>query len=157
MADTDKIYAAVRKGLIPGPTNHCPLCGKDYELSNIVPHHWRGYDYPLDVWWICCHCNLRLSHRHDGSLTLEEARQVVKLDRRAREAFVGRNQAPDAVTASKTQPNGVCPICKRTFVRRSGLSSHINSAHGITLAKYESQTAPELAGWQPAQTQERTQ
>jgi hypothetical protein len=36
-------------------------------------HHWRGYEYPLDVWWVCSSCN-RLLDCHDGSVSLEEAR-----------------------------------------------------------------------------------
>lgn len=39
-----------------------------------VAHHWRGYEHPLDVWWVCPSCNGLLAHRHDGSLTIEAAR-----------------------------------------------------------------------------------
>lgn len=44
----------------------------------IVAHHWRGYEYPLDIWWICRSCNRKLQHKHDGSLSIEEARRYVK-------------------------------------------------------------------------------
>ena len=41
----------------------------------MVAHHWNGYDHPLDIWWICRACNRKLSNKHDGSLTLEQARR----------------------------------------------------------------------------------
>ena len=43
-----------------------------------VAHHWRGYEYKLDVWWVCYSCNRKLWNRHDGSLTLEQARVFVE-------------------------------------------------------------------------------
>lgn len=41
----------------------------------IVAHHWRGYDYPDDVWWVCYACNYVLQGCHNGAFTLEEARR----------------------------------------------------------------------------------
>ena len=57
--------------------NACDVCGAAHE--NVVGHHWRGYDYPLDVWWVCpsCHACLRGQSMHKGLLTLEEARKMV--------------------------------------------------------------------------------
>ncbi len=48
------------------------------QQTAIVGHHWRGYDHPLDVWWVCRSCNRRLAGRHDGSLTLKDAREFVQ-------------------------------------------------------------------------------
>ena len=54
-----------------------------YRSFRIVGHHWRGYDYPLDVWWICCSCNRRLAGWHDGRLNKDEARLVVGISGRS--------------------------------------------------------------------------
>ena len=60
--------------------DHCEVCGLDREVEphlRIVGHHWRGYDFPLDVWWVCSQCNNSLHNRHDGGITIEEARKLV--------------------------------------------------------------------------------
>jgi hypothetical protein len=57
----------------------CELCGTS--LDRIVGHHWRGYDYPFDVWWVCDSCNRLLKDHHDSSMTKEQARNFV-LDHR---------------------------------------------------------------------------
>ncbi len=40
----------------------------------MVGHHYRGYEYPLDVWWVCQPCNSNLRGCHDGTVTLAQAR-----------------------------------------------------------------------------------
>lgn len=58
---------------------------QEYSFSKpvaIVPHHFRGYDFPLDVWWVCRSCNRRLVNKHDDSLTIEEARKYIFGDMR---------------------------------------------------------------------------
>jgi len=138
----------MRKGVIPKRPDHCELClrqacRRGYPFGQALEaHHWRGYEYPLDVWWVCRSCNRKLSHRHDGSLTIEEAREVIHLSRKERDAFVGKNQAPDAQVCDRPYPTGICPICNRTFARRSGLSKHIQCAHGISLRDYERNAQP---------------
>lgn len=50
------------------------VCKLDY--SPIHAHHFAGYDQPLNVWWVCTECNGMLWGKHDGSLSLEEARAM---------------------------------------------------------------------------------
>lgn len=46
----------------------------------IVAHHYAGYEgaNALKVWWVCQKCNSTLRGRHDGSLTKEQAIELVK-------------------------------------------------------------------------------
>lgn len=48
--------------------------GTRYKMT--IAHHWRGYDYPLDVWWVCYSCNRKL-RVHDGSVSLQQAKEVI--------------------------------------------------------------------------------
>ena len=84
-----KVHKAIASGQLIRPSI-CELCDKDVTKETtqiwhtgtrhkrLVAHHWRGYDYPFDVWWICSSCNRRLIGRHDGSLTKEQARWWIK-------------------------------------------------------------------------------
>jgi hypothetical protein len=67
----------------------CPLCGKSPSRKITLPdgtvipevrqmsrHHYRGYQ-SKDTWLICQSCNVKLGDRHDGSLTIEEAREFI--------------------------------------------------------------------------------
>src|SRR3972149_764640 len=68
---------SVRTGALLRPGT-CDLCGASSDDgANIYGHHWRGYDYPIDVWWVCSRCNNLLRDRHDSSLTQEQARDFV--------------------------------------------------------------------------------
>jgi len=60
-----QVERAITKGVLIIPKT-CELCGNH---ENIMPHHWNGYDYPLDVWFICRSCNNILRGRHDGSMS----------------------------------------------------------------------------------------
>jgi len=74
-----KARQALSHGIISAP-RLCEVCGVDpstaptekWHKSNrhkrLVAHHWRGYDFPLDVWWVCYSCNTILTKRHDGLL-----------------------------------------------------------------------------------------
>lgn len=78
----------MKKGELVKP-DVCELCGYDstrrndttythsFQNPRIVAHHWRGYEYPLDVWWICASCNRKLTGRHDGTLSKEQAREII--------------------------------------------------------------------------------
>jgi hypothetical protein len=65
-------------GSTPDPIKVCYESGTIFRPA-IVAHHWRGYDYPLDVWFICAHCNVKLSGEqfHNGSVSKDEAREYV--------------------------------------------------------------------------------
>lgn len=69
----------------------CEVCGKDpseepdpmwreiFKPTPLVAHHWRGYEYPLDVWWVCSSCNRELEGQHSGLLkNVTEAFYYVK-------------------------------------------------------------------------------
>lgn len=67
------VYKAKRRGILTPPKS-CELCGN--ATQRIVAHHWRGYRYVLDVWWLCRTCNACLLI-HDGSLTKAQAYEYV--------------------------------------------------------------------------------
>ena len=43
-----------------------------------VAHHWKGYEFHDDVWWLCYSCNRKLFGKHDGSISKEDARRYIK-------------------------------------------------------------------------------
>jgi len=51
----------------------CLLCNE--QNTKLVRHHWNGYDNPNDLWRICYRCNTLLKGKHDGSLTIEQAKE----------------------------------------------------------------------------------
>ena len=59
----------------------CQICGEQpTPRKPLRGHHWRGYEYPRDVWWICQSCHKRLGNmgiEHDGKVSLEEARRLL--------------------------------------------------------------------------------
>lgn len=93
-----KVYTAIKQGKLTRPDS-CSLCGSPSKTisypygahyhsgpiqvtkSNIVAHHWKGYEEEVatDVLWICHSCNLILSgpEYHDGSLSFSELRQII--------------------------------------------------------------------------------
>lgn len=66
-----RVSQALKKGTLKRG-NACQVCDSECKT---VGHHYRGYDYPFDVWWVCRKCNTRLPH--DGSIGLEAARLVI--------------------------------------------------------------------------------
>lgn len=83
----------VRRGTLLRPGT-CDLCGNSN--CEIVGHHWRGYDFPLDVWWICPRCSNLLKGKHDGSMTKEQARDYVSGGRFALRAGIDHAQISEA-------------------------------------------------------------
>jgi hypothetical protein len=69
---------AIKRGELVRPSS-CELCEHtpDDQWSQIVAHHWNGYENSLDIWFICQYCNRVLHNRHDGSLTKSEASILV--------------------------------------------------------------------------------
>jgi hypothetical protein len=41
----------------------CECCGSEKTDA----HHWRGYDYPLDVQWLCRSCHVQLEPRRGAA------------------------------------------------------------------------------------------
>jgi hypothetical protein len=98
------VMVAIEKGLLI-PPEACQLCGRrtwerrEEDVSGkfkkrfffarntvkgLVAHHWNGYSKEnwLAVWFICRGCNRKLHDKHDGTLTIEEARIFVSRRRR---------------------------------------------------------------------------
>jgi hypothetical protein len=69
---TRRLNQAVSNGTIK-KGHKCVICGK---TKGIVGHHYKGYDYPFDVWWICRRCNSILSNKSPES-NLHNAKLIV--------------------------------------------------------------------------------
>ena len=67
-----RLNQAVKTGAIK-KTNACQVCDAP---GRTVAHHWNGHNHPFDVWWVCFRCNANLKY-HDGSVTLEMAREII--------------------------------------------------------------------------------
>ncbi len=67
----------------------CELCTFRPKNDLIMAHHWQGYDTPLVVWWICRSCNRMLAGKHDGSLTINEAKNYVLSHKRKKKESNG--------------------------------------------------------------------
>ena len=82
---SSKLLLATKMGIMNRP-DICELCDKKpdkvtvdgFAVQSIVGHHWRGYDFPLDVWWICRPCNSKMRGKHDGVFSKEQARFFLK-------------------------------------------------------------------------------
>jgi hypothetical protein len=51
----NKIEICIKNGSIKKP-NSCENCNK---ISKLEAHHYKGYEHPLDVIWLCKDCHLR--------------------------------------------------------------------------------------------------
>lgn len=89
---------AIKDGELTVP-DACEVCGYSFVLylraSFLVAHHAYGYHKPLEVWFICRSCNRCLEHRHDGSITREQALEIVKSKRGQYWARVEKYGPPD--------------------------------------------------------------
>ena len=56
-----QVAKAIQENTLVRP-HRCEVCGIEDSCDHveIVAHHWKGYDYPLDIWWICKSCNWQL-------------------------------------------------------------------------------------------------
>ena len=73
------VERAIKNGEMVRP-EQCEVCTSipaKHVAHAIVAHHWRGYDFPLSIWWVCRSCNRFLAHKHDGSLNMQEAKKYV--------------------------------------------------------------------------------
>ena len=66
------VHRAKQKGLLIPPCE-CQTCDVS---TSLCAHHWRGYQYPLDVWWVCRRCNT-LIQSHDGTMSIEQERKRI--------------------------------------------------------------------------------
>lgn len=65
----DELRKAIKSGRMIRPDN-CELCNTS---GPTFGHHFKGYLFPLEVWFVCISCNTRLTV-HDGSQTKENAK-----------------------------------------------------------------------------------
>jgi hypothetical protein len=82
-AEIQKLGQKTTQRLVTGFVKpaECELCGTtrdDCPHLELFAHHWRGYEHPEDIWWICRQCNGALRFRHDGSYAKSEAQEFVK-------------------------------------------------------------------------------
>lgn len=66
-----RLNQAIANGTIQKGTS-CVTC--DCEDDNLVAHHWKGYDYPFSVWWVCRSCNYYLPH---NGISVKDARKLI--------------------------------------------------------------------------------
>lgn len=88
-AHHDKARRAVRHAILSGALIRpevCENCGQSSRgsdgRSGIQGHHYRGYDNPLDVRWLCPKCHIAHDPRPSGEsngrskLTLAQVREI---------------------------------------------------------------------------------
>lgn len=68
-----RVNQAIKNGTLCRDTK-CWVC---YKEEKTEAHHYKGYEYPFDIWWICRSCNVNLKGYHDNSLSLEAARRII--------------------------------------------------------------------------------
>lgn len=88
-------------GAMPGVSSLRTLSGRPASRTLVVGHHWRGYLYPLDIWWLCASCNLMLGSRHDGSLTKEQAALFIARRKNGRWSFFTETLAMTLIAAGE--------------------------------------------------------
>ncbi|KKN35553.1 hypothetical protein LCGC14_0782440 [marine sediment metagenome] len=130
------INRSIKRGEIKRP-RECETCGAKqriwHSFSNdktiIVAHHWRGYDHPFDVWWVCISCNALLRGVHNGSLAKGEFTDIMrnyfplsraclklKVDRQALLAQVKRGEYPGALQLSELIESDTSPYADPWFI-----------------------------------------
>ena len=73
---------AIKRGEIRRP-DACELCGNSCKHQRIEAHYWNGYDGdPLDVWWICHQCNMRMrgTKYHNGEYSKRRMAEVMRFE-----------------------------------------------------------------------------
>lgn len=76
---TARAHCAVARAVLKGVLVRSTMCETCDTETYTVAHHWHGYGYPLDVWWVCRRCNRKLIRCHDGRLLLEQARNYIAM------------------------------------------------------------------------------
>ena len=68
---SSRVNLAIKNGRLTRK-DRCEVCG---QKGKTLAHHYRGYDYPYDVWFVCSKCNCRLPHNKE--MTIDEAFKFV--------------------------------------------------------------------------------
>ncbi len=133
------VNRSIKRGEIKRPSK-CEICEAKqriwHSFSNdkviIVAHHWRGYDYPFDIWWVCISCNALLRGVHDGSLAKRNFIRIMKdylplsraclklgLTRQTLLAQAKRGKYPGAMQLSKLIQSDTSPYTDPWFIPKS--------------------------------------
>ena len=117
----NKVNKAIRQGDLIRP-KCCELCGNEpgsieahwfgkvITRSQIAAHHWNGYNNPIDVWWICHHCNCMLKghHFHCGYVSKHQARLYIKKKLKRKQRAEARRSPPQGYKRCKgIRPSGM--------------------------------------------------
>lgn len=93
---------AIKRGELVRP-EQCEICTSkpiDYQSHAIVAHHWKGYDFPLSIWWVCRSCNGILDV-HDGSLNMEQAKKYVRRRQMQKLGYYAESDLPQVERAAR--------------------------------------------------------
>jgi hypothetical protein len=122
---------AIKDKKLITPKN-CELCGDTEEIWRkllpgirrkfLIPHHWKGYDHPLDVWFVCYSCNALFRGQHNGKADKEEIRRIFEIYTPASKAARLSNLTRDQV--NHRIKKGMCPGAKK-------LSAILDSNSGL--------------------------
>ena len=93
-------HRRLKQAIDNGTMRRGPACYTCGVLGKTAGHHYRGYEYPFDVWWLCSRCNANLKgpQFHNGTVSLEDCREYiinkyfVRIDRHYRS--LGKKRRP---------------------------------------------------------------
>ena|ERR1044071_5333977 len=56
------VWRAVKRGKLSKPES-CENCKKPVPRAKLHGHHYKGYDHPLDVQWLCALCHVKIDRK----------------------------------------------------------------------------------------------
>lgn len=115
-----RVRTAIKNGLLARPSS-CSRCGEPDKkpitgVHSIQGHHYKGYDYPLDVEWLCPKC-----HRVETPLP-----EVIGAPNYGEENGYSRLTAAQA-REIKNAPEGCRILARRYGVNKSTIQRVRNS------------------------------
>ena len=78
-----KLRDAVRRGMIQ-KSNYCESCMKTLKREMLSGHHHHGYDFPLDVLWVCQGCHSKIHNMNPNGSKKVEAKLTEEIVRQLR-------------------------------------------------------------------------
>lgn len=69
---------ALRKRLLI-PVDKCEICNSSGEIETLSGHHYKGYNYPLDVQWLCRTCHGRIHSSLKDRMIVQEGKDLQKI------------------------------------------------------------------------------
>jgi len=61
--DQHKAHVAIRNRVYAGTLTKPDRCQACQTAGPVEAHHWKGYDRPLDILWVCKSCHAKLDMR----------------------------------------------------------------------------------------------